>query len=185
MEGERAMKDWNFLLTAYPQGRRPAARALKGLARVGSSGHYNVILARADDPVGLMDLLERRAEGEPVLIDVISRVAPAQACFDYQTDEDFERQAMAAVAAWLPRLAGKSFHVRVHRRGSGLSASGSEEEARLGEALLAELARSGAAGRIDFADPDFVLAIDAVDGRAGVGLWTREDLRRHRFLRPD
>jgi len=30
-----------------------------------------------------------------------------------------------------------------------------------------------------------VIAIDTVDDRAGIGLWTREDLTRHHLLRPD
>jgi hypothetical protein len=38
---------------------------------------------------------------------------------------------------------------------------------------------------LTFGDPDIVIAIDAVDGRAAVSLWTREDLAKHRLLRPD
>jgi len=179
------MKDWNLVVTSHPQGWRPANRILRGLAQVEGSGHYNVMLARADDPLALLETLEARAETEPVLIDTISRIAPAQAVFDYESDEAFEREVLAAVTPWLGRLAGRSFHVRVNRRGDGLSARSHEEEARLGRALLDRLALDGSAGRIEFADPDFVLAIDAIDGRAGLGLWSREDLRRHRFLRPD
>jgi tRNA(Ser,Leu) C12 N-acetylase TAN1 len=59
---------------------------------------------------------------------------------------------------WLPRLAGRSFHVRFHRRGS----------------------------RHALRSPDVaVIVIDTIDDRAGVSLWTREDLARHRLLRPD
>jgi len=179
------VKDWNVVVTAYREGFRPALRALRGLGRAERSGHYNVLLATVDDPVALLDALERRAQSQPVLNDAISRVAPALACFQHETDEDFERQAIAAVTPWLPRLANKSFHVRIHRRGAGLSARSQAEEARLGQALLAMLAQAGSPGRIDFDDPDAILAIDAIDGRAGLGLWTREDLRRHPFLRPD
>lgn len=180
------MMDWNLVVTTFPQGWRPAMRALRGLASVQASGHYNVLLAKADDPLAMLETLERRAETEPVLIDTISRVAPALVSFDYETDEGLERQAVAAAKSWLAKLGGKSFHVRLHRRGSGPSESESVEEARLGEALLEELASTGTPGRIEFADPDFVLAIDAVDGRAGLGLWSRDDLRRHHlFLRPD
>ena len=178
-------KSWNVVVTAFSEGWRPALRALRQLGEAQASGHYNVILATADDPVGLLDALERRAQTEPVLIDTISRVAPALACFDYQTDEDFERKAIAVAMPWLPKLAGKSFHVRVHRRGDGLSSNVQAEEARLGQALLSALADIGATASIKFEDPDLILAIDAIDGRAGVGLWTREDMRRRRFLRPD
>jgi len=30
-----------------------------------------------------------------------------------------------------------------------------------------------------------VIAIDTIDDRAGISLWAREDLARHRLLRPD
>ena len=179
------MKDWNVVITPYPQEWPPAVRALRGVAQAAPSGHYNVLLAKVDDPVALLESLERRAESEPVLIDAISRIAPALAGFDYETNEDFERGALTALEPWLAQLAGKSFHVRVKRRGAELSATGAEEEARLGRAIQERLAEAGAASRIDFTDPDYVLAIDAVDGRAGLGLWSREDLQHHRFLRPD
>ena len=179
------MKDWNVAVTVFPEGWRPAVRALRGLVRLEPSGHYNVLLGKVDDPIALLETLGKQAETEPVLLDTISRVAPALAVFDYETDEGFERQAMAAVSPWLARLKGKSFHVRVHRRGAGLSARGHVAEASLGKAVLDKLALAGAPGRIDFDDPDFVLAIDAIDSRAGLALWARDDLRRHRFLRPD
>jgi len=180
-----AAKDWNVVVTAYPEGRRPALRALRRLGRAEPSGHYNVLLATVDDPLALLGTLEQQAQTEPVLIDSISRIAPALACFDYDADEDFERQAAAAASAWLPRLANKSFHVRIHPRGAGLTAHSQEVEARLGAALLAALAQAGASARIDFDDPDLILTIDAIHGRAGLGLWTREEMRGHRFLRPD
>lgn len=180
------MKDWNVVVTAYREGHRHALRSLRSLCRTEPSAYYNVILAAAGDPMALLEELERRAETEPVLIDTISRVAPAMAVFDYASDEEFERQATATALAWLPRLAGKSFHVRVHRRGAGLTVESHVEEARLGEKLLAALTEAGTPGKIGFDDPDLILAVDAIDGRAGLGLWSREDLARHRFfLRPD
>jgi hypothetical protein len=40
-------------------------------------------------------------------------------------------------------------------------------------------------GSISFTDPAFVIVIDTIDDRAGLALWSREDLSRHRLLRPD
>ncbi len=179
------MKDWNFVVTTYPEGWKPAVRALRDLASLQPSGHYNVLLAHADDPMALLDAVERKAACAPVLIDTVSRIAPALVAFDYENDESFESQAIAAAVPWLSRLDGGSFHVRVHRRGGGLSATASAQERRLGKALLDKLRDAGASAKISFDDPDFILSIDAIDGRAGLGLWTRDDLRHHRFLRPD
>ena len=38
---------------------------------------------------------------------------------------------------------------------------------------------------ISFKDPDAVIVIDTIDHRAGIALWTRDDLKHHRLLRPD
>lgn len=177
--------DWNVVVTAYPKGRRPALRALRRLGPAAPSGHYNVLLATADDPVELLATLERQAGDLPVLNDTISRVAPAQAGFRYAGDEDFARQAEAVALAWAPRLAGKSFHVRLHPRGAGLSGHRHEIEARLAAKLLDAVKAAGGTARIEFDDPDLILAIDAIHGRAGLGLWSREEMRGHPFLRPD
>jgi hypothetical protein len=53
------------------------------------------------------------------------------------------------------------------------------------DALLAALEKNGVPGSVSFDDPDAVLAIDSVDNRAGMALWTRDELKRHPLLRPD
>ena len=63
--------------------------------------------------------------------------------------------------------------------------SSQPEERLLDEALLAALAEAGTPGRINFDDPDNVIQIETVGGRAGLSLWTREDRRRFPFLGSD
>ena len=60
-----------------------------------------------------------------------------------------------------------------------------EIESRLDTAILDETAKLGAPGRIGFTDMEAVIAVDTIDHRAGASLWTRDDLARHRLLRPD
>jgi tRNA(Ser,Leu) C12 N-acetylase TAN1 len=86
---------------------------------------------------------------------------------------------------WLPHLAGRAFHVRLHRRGLKHNLRSSDVERELGEAILGALIEAGAPGSLSFSDPDAVVAVDTLDERAGIGFWTREDLARHRLLRPD
>jgi hypothetical protein len=178
-------KNWNVVVTVFEQGYRPALRALRQLGRIARSPYHNVLLMSVDDPLVLLDTLEQRADAEPVLIDSLSRVAPACVCFDFSALTDFEEKATTATAKWLPRLAGSSFHVRLHHRGSGRSLDSPTEERLIAETLLNSLAAAGMPGRISFQDPDAIIAIDTVDDRAGIGFWTRSDLRRYRFLRPD
>ncbi len=39
--------------------------------------------------------------------------------------------------------------------------------------------------RLAFEDPDALVAIETVGQRAGVSVWTREELRRYPFIRVD
>jgi tRNA(Ser,Leu) C12 N-acetylase TAN1 len=82
----------------------------------------------------------------------------------------------------VPELRGKRFHVRIHRRGFKHRIQSQEAERYLDGVLLNALEMAGAAGSIDFEDPDAILAIDTIDRRAGMSLWTREDMERYPFL---
>ena len=55
----------------------------------------------------------------------------------------------------------------------------------LDEMVLDALKQARTSGRISFSEPDMVIVIDTVDDRAGVALWTHEELARHKLLRPD
>lgn len=86
---------------------------------------------------------------------------------------------------WSPRLAGCSVHVRLHRRGGRHDLPTPDAERLFDDLLVQATAAAGAPCKISFTEPDVVIAIDTVDDRAGIGLWTREELARHRLLRPD
>jgi tRNA(Ser,Leu) C12 N-acetylase TAN1 len=113
----------------------------------------------------------------------VRHVAPVSAAFAFMTPAEFESRADEAVRAFLPLLAGKRFHVRMHRRGFKGRLAQHVEERRLGEAILAALAADGATAQVAFEDPDAVLVIETVGQRAGLALWTREQLERYPFLR--
>jgi tRNA(Ser,Leu) C12 N-acetylase TAN1 len=58
-----------------------------------------------------------------------------------------------------------------------------EEERFLDEAVLAALEKAGAPGKVRFEDPDFAIDIETVGQRAGMSLWSREDLQKYEFLK--
>jgi tRNA(Ser,Leu) C12 N-acetylase TAN1 len=140
---------------------------------------------RVDDPIALLDAVERKTEENPALYDAISRVAPAMRNFEFESADEFREKADSVLHEWSPRLAGHSFHVRLHRRGPRHDLRTPDTEKFLDDAVLAATSEIGASGRLSFTDPDVVVAIDTVDDRAGMALWTRDDLVRHRLLRPD
>jgi tRNA(Ser,Leu) C12 N-acetylase TAN1 len=173
------------VISIYQDGFRRALRALQELGPVRRSPYYNVLVMKVDDPMALLEAIERRTEDSPALYDAISRVAPALRGFTFQSAEEFEAKAKSIVLEWSPRLAGQSFHVRLHRRGVRGDLRTPDTERLLDDVLLDATRATGRPGRISFTDPDAVIAIDTIDDVAGIALWTREDLARHRLLRPD
>ena len=79
-------------------------------------------------------------------------------------------------------LAGKSFHVRLHRRGFKGTLSTPKEERFLDETLLDALETLGTPGRITFTDPDSILQLETIDGRAGFRCGSAMPLQRYPFL---
>jgi len=179
------VKDWNVVVSIYQDGFGRALRALREFGPVERTLYYNVLVMTVEDPMALLDAVERRTEETPALYDAISRIAPAIRSFEFHSSEEFQDKAKDVLTAWLPQVAGRSFHVRFHRRGPRHDLKTPEVERLLDDAILGALRRAGTPGTISFTDPDAVIAIDAIDDRSGVALWTREDLARHRLLRPD
>lgn len=177
--------EWNVVLTIYQDGFRRVIRALRNLGAIERTQYHNVLVVKADDPRAFLEQVEQMTRADPALYDSISRVAPATRAFPFQSADEFLKKARTVVCEWLPQLRDRSFHVRVHRRGMSSPPSSSELEQSLGETLLDGLKQQGAAGTISFSDPEAVIAIDTVDDRAGLALWSREDLTGHKMLRPD
>jgi tRNA(Ser,Leu) C12 N-acetylase TAN1 len=179
------VKDWNIVISVYRDGYRRALRALRDLGPIERSAYYNVLVMKAEDSVALLATIEQRTEEKPPLYDAISRVAPSMRNFDFQSAEEFAEKTKSVLVEWSPGLAGRSFHVRLHRRGSKHDLGTQDAEHLFDDAILDETTKAGMPAKITFTDPDAVIAIDTIDDRAGLALWTREDLARHRLLRPD
>lgn len=179
------MKDWNVVISVYQDGFRRALRALEEYGPVERSPYHNVLVMRVDDPKALLEAIEQRTELNTALYDAISRVAPAMCTLDFHSIEEFKKKITSVLIEWLPRLTGRSLHVRLHRRGDRYELRTPDVERLFDDFLLDLTAAKGTRCRISFTDPDAVIVIDTIDGRAGIGLWTHEDIARHRLLRPD
>jgi tRNA(Ser,Leu) C12 N-acetylase TAN1 len=177
--------DWNVVVCIYQSGFRRALRALGELGCVERSPYHNVLVMRAENPMELLAAIEQRTEERPALYDAISRVAPAIHNFHFHSEEEFKENAKSILLELSPRLAGRSFHVRLHRRGARHDLRTPDAERFFDNIVLDATTKTGAAAIISFTNPDAVIAIDTIDDRAGVALWARDDLARHRLLRPD
>jgi tRNA(Ser,Leu) C12 N-acetylase TAN1 len=181
----RFVKDWNLIVTIYQQGFRRALRALQDIGPTKRSPYHNVLVMKVDDPVRALGVVERLTDENPALYDAIARVAPAMRSFEFQSTETFEDRATSVILEWLPDLTGRTFHVRLHRRGPKLELRTPDAERYFNDAIIEAAMKAGMPARISFTDPDAVVVIDTIDDRAGIAMWTRVDLARHRLLRPD
>jgi len=174
--------DWNVVVTLAEEGFREAVRLLSKWGTVKRTAYYNVLGMKVENPGAFLADFAAAVADTPGILNFISHVVPAHETFDFATAEEFEQRARAISLAWAPKLSGKSFHVRLHRRGLKGVLSTQREERLLDEALLAAL---GNAGRIVFTDPDAVVQIETIDGRAGISFWTRDEMWRCPFLGAD
>ncbi|MGB8275321.1 MAG: THUMP domain-containing protein [Alphaproteobacteria bacterium] len=180
-----SVPDWNVVATVYEGGYRKTRRFLAPFGPIARTTYFNVMVMRVEDREGFLAAVSAAVDNEPGLLNFLSRLVPCAAAFSFQTAAEFEQQAREIVLPWTPRLAGKSFHVRLHRRGFKGKLSSPEEERFLDDALLAALSAAGTPGRIAFENPDAVILIETVDNRAGIALFTRDELARYPFLRPE
>jgi tRNA(Ser,Leu) C12 N-acetylase TAN1 len=177
------MPDPTVVATTHEQGFDRARQLLSQFGQVFRTGYFNVLLLVPDEPEAFLERFAAMVENVPQVMEVLSRVVPAADGFTFESPEDFEAKAREIVFGWASRLHGKSFHVRMHRRGFKGRLPSQQEERFLDEALLARLQEEGEPGLIDFEDPDAVIDVETVDNRAGLSFWTREDLKRYPFLK--
>jgi tRNA(Ser,Leu) C12 N-acetylase TAN1 len=123
----------------------------------------------------LLEAIERKTEENTALYDAISRIAPAMRTVEFHSMEEFSERLKPVLLEWLPRLTGSSLHVRLHRRGDRHDLPTPDAERSFDDFLLAATGAAGAPCKISFTDPDAVIAIDTVDDRAGVALWSPAD----------
>jgi tRNA(Ser,Leu) C12 N-acetylase TAN1 len=185
MTGGWAVQDWNVVVSVHDGHYRRACAVLGSLGEVAQTDYYNVLVMRVDDREDFLRRLAALVTGAPDFLEVVSRVMPASEVLTFQSATEFEARAKETVLTWLPCLAGRSFHVRMHRRGFKEQMSSHTEERFLDDALLHALGQAGTPGRIDFTDPDLIIDVETVGQRAGLSLWARDDLLRYPFLKVD
>ena len=180
-----ARRDWNVVVTVYDAGWKPAKRILGEAGVISPTDYHDVLVMKVEDPRAFMSWLAGRVAEEPGLLNFISRAVPAAHVFDFNDAEEFEAKAREVVLKFAPELAGKSFHVRMHRRRFRQQLSAQEAERRLGAALFEVLEAAGTPASVKFDDPDAIVVIETVGERAGVSLFSREEMQRCPFLRFD
>ncbi|HWB14636.1 MAG TPA: THUMP domain-containing protein [Pirellulales bacterium] len=179
------MKDWNVVVIVAQDHFKAACRLLEPLGPVKRTHFYNTLVMRVEDVRAFLETLREWMATYPDTTEALARVAPVTSRFEFASAEEFEQQAQKILSSYVPQLAGKRFHVRLHRRDRKSTIARSAEERLLGEMLFEALADSAQSGQVDFSDPDAVVDVETVDQQAGMAIWTREELKRYPFLNPD
>lgn len=180
------LDDWNVVVTLRQGGYGEGLELLSGLGEVGRTSYGNVLALRVDDTGSFLESLGERREDEPDRTDaILGRVIPVEASFRFQSVEEFETKARRILVGRLDELAGRSFHVRVHRHGFKGRLSSREEERFLGDQILDELTDRDETATVSFDRPDVLVVVETVSTRAGVSLLEREELDRFPFLGPE
>ena len=179
------MDEWNVVVSVRERGYRKAFKILQGFGAVSQTGFLNVLAMKVGDPERFLETLQAAISDNPNLLSALARAVPVTCTFTFQSPEEFEAKAKEAVLSWVPQLAGKGFHVRMHRRGFKGRLSSLDEERFLDGILLAALEQAGTPGHITFDGPDAIIVVETLGQGAGLSCWNREDLQRYSFLHLD
>jgi hypothetical protein len=181
---ENLLKEWNVMVTARDEGFERTCTLLGRFSPIKSTEYINVLVMRVDDFSGFFDWLTEETGRDPGILKYdISRIAPVQYTFEFEDKDDLEKKAAAMALGWLDQIANRSFHVRMHRRGLKGKMSPRDVEGLIGRAVMEALQSGGGTCSVDFEDPDLVIDIETLGHRAGISLWTREEMRQYPFLR--
>jgi tRNA(Ser,Leu) C12 N-acetylase TAN1 len=176
------MGEWNVIATAHEDGFRRSRELLQRFGPVAGTRYFNVLVLLAEDIPLMLETLRLQAAAQPEVLRALSRVVPVTRRFDFQTPEGFADGARRIALGLAPQLAGKAFHVRMHRRGFKGRLSSPEAERMLDEVILGQLEKVGTPGRISFDRPDAIVAVETLGTEGGLSLWTRAELDAYSFL---
>lgn len=173
--------DWNLVVTAQGGRRHDLVRALRPIVRLRRAGYAEVLVGRTDDVDACLAAIAARLDADPILAaEVLARVVPVERTF--ALDADVDTQLAHEILTVVDALAGKSFHVRVERRGHRRILMSDHLERLLGGTLAEALKAKGHTPTVTFKDPDVIVAVELIGDAAALGLVSRQH-RRHKFVR--
>ncbi|WP_455365308.1 hypothetical protein [Kaarinaea lacus] len=177
---------WNVVVTVQEHGFKQAREFLHEFGKINKTEYFNVLVMQVEDISEFLEAIRTAISIHTKILDAIARIMPVTDTFTFQTPEEFEEKAQRVVASWEAKLAGKRFHVRMHRRGFKGRMSSQIEERFLDSVIMKSLVQNcEAPAIIDFDDPDYIIAVETAGQAAGLALWSREQLQRYPFLKID
>jgi tRNA(Ser,Leu) C12 N-acetylase TAN1 len=162
---------WNALATAF-EGRRDALLiALRRLGRFRRGGYRNVVVGQVDDRARFLVEVREALAADPLLPTALAKVVPIETVVRITAETAVDTLA-AALEPLVAQLEG-SFFVRVERRGLKGRLHTPTVERALGDHVWRLLEARGQTPRVDFRDPDTILAIETIGDEAGLAVLPR------------
>jgi RNA polymerase-binding protein DksA len=179
-----ASAQWNVLITAQEGRGRDLKRLLKRHGRFVASGFRNVFLGHVDDQEQFFGQLAFDLERKPFAQSWIGKALPIHTTFAVRP-QVFANDVETRLRQIAARLEGRTFHVRVERRGHKGTLNTRDLELRFGEFLWNRIVAQGCRPSISFTDPDTVVAIEIAGTTAGIALIERQQRLRFAFVKID
>jgi tRNA(Ser,Leu) C12 N-acetylase TAN1 len=176
MTGEQSNDDrtaWNVLVTSQEGTARELRRLIKQYGNFRWSGFRNVLLGQVPDPLAFLRALLADLEQKPFAQNWLGKALPITTTFPVRP-ETFVQDVESRLAALVDEVGGKSFHVRVERRGHKGELHTHELEQRFGAYLWQQLEAHHAQPAVSFRDPDVVIAIEIAGPTAGIAVISRQ-----------
>lgn len=173
---------WNILATAKDHQQRHLARRLKRFGDFHWTAYGGLLIGRVEDQPAFFTQLLRCEEDEPGFLAPVARIVPISRTFGF-TPENLLFQLQEIALGWAGQIDSGTFYVRCERRGhAGVLHSHDIEEA-LEAVLRQDLQAQGRQPRVDFKDPELILAVELIDNVCGVGLLTKALRAQYPFVR--
>lgn len=173
------MKDWNVIVGVRDGAFEAAGRAMEPFGQVKRSAIVDVLAMKVADPAALAAQYDALLKHSPRVRDAIVGVVPLTHCFDFDGEEDFANKVQGVIVGrWGPKLKGTKFQILTRRRGYANEVPRKLDRGERENDVVDELGAWG----LPRDECDFIITIETLRRRAGLSLWTSEELWRYPFL---
>ncbi len=177
------MDEWNVLVTCTMGCRLHVAKVLRNFGHIKATGYRNVLLGQVESIGDFLDSVKALTAEQPETGRMLGRIIPFDKVFHFTDPKELVTRLTDAVTDYIPRLPGKKFYVRMERRGFRGKISSPEVERAVDDFILETVRETGGEAKVDFEDPDVIIAVEMVSNIVGVSYLTRDLREQYPFVR--
>ncbi len=181
-EQEDTEARWNVLVTAQEGSARDLKRLVKNYGVFRWSHFRNVLLGWVPEPSAFFSTLAEILERKPFVHNWLGKAVPIAVTLPVCVDS-FAQDVENQLSHLLEQLSGKSFYVRVERRGHKGQLHTHALEQQLGDYLWDQLQRRDHHPTVSFNDPDVVVIVEIAGQTAGIGVIPRRLREEFSFIK--